>query len=107
MIKKNIDQDSMKLVLESIDKIIPIQAADSVTDNTHLISTEAIKGAIQASATNKSPGIDGLPNEFYEALIPQKDGMILKFLQKVFLQPGQKGEFTTTFHAKNCDQTTI
>ena len=86
MSKKDIDQDSMKVVLESIDKVLPIQSAQSLTDNTHLISTETIKAAIQASATNKSPGIDGLPNEFYEALIPQKDGMILKFLQKVFLQ---------------------
>ena len=56
------------------------------TDNlVEFISKESIYESIKTSKLNKSPGIDGLPIEFYDALAESPDSPIIEFLQKVYI----------------------
>ena len=86
MAKKTTHNDHLPTVISKIDRVLP---PDSVTalnkQDTELISLKAIQNAILESALNKSLGIDGLPNEFYEALIDQHNGILLHLLQDVFI----------------------
>jgi len=72
MRKKNIDQINKTIILNKIDTYLPQESIEELNqEDGAFITTELIKQAILDSALNKSPGLDGLPNEFYEALIPR------------------------------------
>ena len=40
---------------------------------------------------NKSPGIDGLPGDFYLALLPFHDNLIARLLHAVFIESYKSG----------------
>ena len=87
MTKKNVNQEHMKTVIGKIKRFLPPESVTALNKHdTDLISIQAIKDSIMGSALNKSPGVDGLPNEFYEALINQHNGILLHLLQDVFVQ---------------------
>ena len=87
MAKKVPHNDHLQTVMNKIDRVLPPDSVAALNkQDKELISLESIKDAILASALNKSPGIDGLPNEFYEALIEQHNGILLHLLQDVFIQ---------------------
>ena len=92
MRKKNINQLSKNIVLNQIDTFLPQASTDALNqEDETLISIESIKDAILDSALNKSPGLDGLPNEFYEAMISRANGIILHLLRDAFIQSKRQG----------------
>ena len=92
--KKSIDQNTKHEVLNSIDTELPPASQILLNQPDHeFLSLEKIKNSIESGSLNKSPGQDGLPNEFYEALIPKHNGSILKFLQDVFIQSKREKDF--------------
>ena len=97
MAKKVTDNDHLQTVMNKIDRVLPPESVAALNKHDkELISLDAIKDAILASALNKSPGIDGLPNEFYEALIEQHNGILLHLLQDVFVQSKRENKLPPT-----------
>ena len=95
--KKSIDQHAKHEVLNSIDTAIPLASQTLLNQPDHeFLSLEKIKNSIESESLNKSPGQDGLPNEFYEALIPKHNGIILNFLQDVFIQSKREKRLPTS-----------
>lgn len=82
---KNSDSDARKQLLSGLSKKISVRWARRLTKP---ISTREIKSSIRRAATGKVPGLDGLPAEFYKALLLNvtegQTPLVVKTLQRIF-----------------------
>lgn len=79
--KSNIDANDINEFLEGIEKELGKDSADSIE---HEFSYEEILNAIKSFSNDKSPGLDGLPAEFYKHFWNELKPYFLRMVQTVF-----------------------
>ena len=82
------NEDSIKKIISYIDKTLTNEQSDTLGSP---ITIEEVKKAIESAKLNKSPGIDGLPSDFYYLFRNDQKGLIVQFMHKVFIQSHQNG----------------
>ena len=77
------NEDAIKKILSYIDKTLTDAESEKIGSP---ITIEELKEAIQLAKLHKSPGLDGLPSDFYYFFRNEQDELIIKFMHKVFIQ---------------------
>ena len=104
---------STQKIINSITKTLPPDSIINLGNDTDpanynnrsnkglrdFISRQCIFDSIKKSKLNKSPGIDGLPIEFYDALALNPDSTIIRFLQDVYIHSYNSKILPTGLHS--------
>ena len=77
------NEEAIKKILSYIDKTLTDSESEKIGSP---ITIEELKEAIQLAKLHKSPGLDGLPSDFYYFFRNEQDELIIKFMHKVFIQ---------------------
>ena len=102
--KENITANSIKSYLQNIDNINTLSKVEANALEGELTDTECL-AAINGMKTNKSPGSDGIPMEFYKVFWEEIRDIFLQSINEAYhlgeLSPTQKRGLLNLLYKKN------
>ena len=88
---RNTSPEARDKVFSALDRTLPSESKKKLgelSDNSPqtFCTIQDVVDSISSVKMNKSPGIDGLPGDFYLALLPFHDNLIARLLHAVFIE---------------------
>jgi len=103
---RNTSSEARDKVFSALDRTLPSEAKKKLgelSDNSPqtFCTIQDVVDSISSVKMNKSPGIDGLPGDFYLALLPFHDSLIARLLHATFIESYKSGILPTSMR-KSC-----
>ena len=93
---RNTSSEARDKVFSALDRTLPSEGKKNLgelSDNSPqtFCTIQDVVDSISSVKMNKSPGIDGLPGDFYLALLPFHDSLVARLLNAVFIESCKSG----------------